>query len=93
MRPDVRGWKPVAARAPEVVATRDLGTNLFTWIVGCALVYSTLFSTGYFILGNVLRGVVLALVALFSVYVLRIQLKKSWTEEPARILEAVSAQR
>jgi Na+/proline symporter len=93
VRPDVRGWKPVAALAPEVVATRDLGTNLLTWIVGCALVYSTLFSTGYFILGNPLRGVVLALIALSSVYILRMQLKKSWKEEPANVLEAVSAQR
>src|SRR5213082_959303 len=32
VRPDVRGWKPVAALAPEVAATRDLGTNLATWI-------------------------------------------------------------
>jgi SSS family solute:Na+ symporter len=93
VRPDVRGWTPVAALAPEVVATRDLGTNLLTWIVGCALVYSTLFSTGYFILGNPLRGVVLALIALSSVYILRKQLKKSWKEEPASVLEAVSAQR
>src|SRR3989440_5779710 len=93
VRPDVRGWKPVAALAPEVAATRDLGTNLTTWIVGCTLVYSTLFSTGYFILGNPARGVVLAVIALCSVYILRMQLKKSWKEEPARILEAVSAQR
>jgi hypothetical protein len=83
----------VAALAPEVVVTRDLGTNLLTWIVGCALVYSTLFSTGYFILGNALHGVVLALIALSSVYILRMQLKKSWKEEPANVLEAVSAQR
>ena len=93
VRPDVRGWKPVAAFAPEIVATRDLGTNLVTWIVGCALVYSTLFSTGYFILGHALRGIVLALIALSSIYILRMQLKKSWQEEPATILEAVSAHR
>src|SRR5438445_110266 len=37
VRPDVRGWRPVAARAPEVAQTRDLGRNLLSWVLGCAM--------------------------------------------------------
>jgi SSS family solute:Na+ symporter len=46
VRPDVRGWKPVAAMAPEVKQTRDLGRNLVAWVLGCAMVYFALFGTG-----------------------------------------------
>jgi solute:Na+ symporter, SSS family len=50
-RPDVRGWKPVARLVPELAATRDLGRNLVSWILGCGMVYAALFGTGWLILG------------------------------------------
>ena len=46
VRPDVRGWKPVAALTPEVDPTRDLGRNLIAWILGCGMVYLALFGMG-----------------------------------------------
>jgi SSS family solute:Na+ symporter len=46
VRPDVRGWKPVALLAPEIMPTRDLGRNLIAWVLGCAMVYLALFGTG-----------------------------------------------
>jgi len=46
VRPDVRGWKPVADRAPEVVPTYDLGRNFLHSIVGCAMIYCALFGIG-----------------------------------------------
>jgi solute:Na+ symporter, SSS family len=46
VRPDVRGWKPVAERAPEVEPTHDLGTNFLHSIVGCAMIYCALFGIG-----------------------------------------------
>ena len=46
VRPDVRGWKPVAALTPEVNPTRDLGRNLIAWILGCGMVYLALFGMG-----------------------------------------------
>jgi SSS family solute:Na+ symporter len=93
VRPDVRGWRPVAATVPDVPATRDLGTNLVTWIFGCTLVYATLFSTGYLIMGEIMRGIILALIAVLSAFVLRAKLAKSWSAattiaKPA--MEAVS---
>jgi len=50
VRPDVRGWKPVAQLAPEVKETRDLGRNLMAWILGCGMVYLALFGLGKLIM-------------------------------------------
>jgi Na+/proline symporter len=56
VRPHVSGWLPVAKLAPDVVATRDLGRNLGSWILGCAMVYSALFGGGWLLLGSHARG-------------------------------------
>src|SRR5947209_20627171 len=37
VRPDVRGWRPVAALASDVAPTRDLGANLIAWLLGCGM--------------------------------------------------------
>ncbi len=46
VRPDVRGWKRIAALVPGLPAYRDLGHNLMAWALGCAMVYMCLFGTG-----------------------------------------------
>jgi solute:Na+ symporter, SSS family len=91
VRPDVRGWRPIAATAPEVPATRDLGANLVAWIFGCTLVYATLFSTGYLIMGEIIRGIILAIIAILSAFVLRRQLTKSWSAAPPAAKPAMEA--
>ena len=42
VRPHVTGWAPMARLAPDVPPTRDLGRNLLSWVLGCAMVYSAL---------------------------------------------------
>jgi Na+/proline symporter len=59
VRPDVRGWTRVAALAPDVPATRDLGGNLVDWALGCTMVYLALFGTGKTLLGQPAVGLVL----------------------------------
>jgi SSS family solute:Na+ symporter len=59
VHPDVRGWKPVAKLVSDVAPTRDLGRNLLSWFLGCAMVYLALFGIGKFVLGNHLYGLVL----------------------------------
>jgi len=66
VRPDVAGWKRVAALAPDVPATHDLGRNLLAWVLGCAMVYATLFAIGEFCFGRIARGVVLFALAAVS---------------------------
>jgi len=50
VRPDVRGWRQVAAQAPELAPHRDLGSNLVAWAIGCAMIYLCLFGAGKMLL-------------------------------------------
>ncbi|PYX99075.1 MAG: hypothetical protein DMG63_10070 [Acidobacteria bacterium] len=81
VRPDVRGWKHVAAIAKDVKPTRDLGRNLALWLLGCAMVYSFLFGAGYAILGQPTRGTVLLAIGIVCLLLLLKQLR-SFVEEP-----------
>src|SRR5262249_41352879 len=46
VRPDVRGWGPIAALEPQIKQTRDVGRNLVAWVLGCLMVYLALFGLG-----------------------------------------------
>jgi Na+/proline symporter len=59
VRPHVTGWQRIAALAPEVPQTRDLGRNLLAWVLGCAMVYAALFGVGKLCFGQIGAGTVL----------------------------------
>jgi Na+/proline symporter len=63
VRPDVTGWNAIAALAPEVPRTHDIGRNLWCWILGCVMVYSALFGVGKLLLHHAPLGIFLVLVA------------------------------
>lgn len=63
VRPDVTGWNAIAALAPEVPRTRDIGRNLWCWILGCVMVYSALFGVGKLLLHHWPLGIFLVLVS------------------------------
>jgi SSS family solute:Na+ symporter len=83
VRPDVRGWKHIAAIVKEVKPTRDLGRNLGLWVLGCSMVYSFLFGSGYAILGQSLKGTLLLVIGVVCLVVLLQQLR-SFVAEPER---------
>jgi solute:Na+ symporter, SSS family len=56
VRPYIGGWRPVARLAPDIAPTRDLGRNLLSWVLGCAMVYLALFGSGKLLLGNFWSG-------------------------------------
>jgi len=56
VRPHVTGWGRIAALAPELPQTRDLGRNLLAWVLGCAMVYATLFGVGTLCFGQIGTG-------------------------------------
>ena len=66
VRPDVRGWGPVARASRVEEATRDLGTNLLSWLIGCVFVYTALFSIGQLCFGRMGPGLFLGLVCAAS---------------------------
>ncbi len=59
VRPDVRGWRQIAAQVPDVSPMRDLGRNLTAWLLGCAMIYLCLFGTGKLLLHSPASGLVL----------------------------------
>jgi solute:Na+ symporter, SSS family len=59
VRPHVTGWLPVARLTPDLTPTRDLATNLVSWVLGCAMVYLALFGTGRLLLGPLWEGFLL----------------------------------
>jgi solute:Na+ symporter, SSS family len=63
VRPQITGWKPVAQLAGDEPVTRDLGRNLLSWMVGCVLVYSTLFAIGELCFGRYQAGGILGAIA------------------------------
>jgi SSS family solute:Na+ symporter len=68
VRPDATGWKHVAALAPEVPPTRDNWYNLMDWLLGCLMIYMTLFGIGKLVLGSPGVGLIFLLVAAASGY-------------------------
>jgi hypothetical protein len=59
VRPDVRGWKRVAAQVSEIAEYRDVGRNLGAWGLGCAMIYMCLFGTGKLLLHQPAVGILL----------------------------------
>ena len=57
VRPQITGWKPIAAIASEVPQSRDLGQNLLSWVLGCIMVYMALFGLGHVLLGPFWEGI------------------------------------
>ncbi len=75
VRPDVRGWRPIARRIESsgkefVAPTRDLGRNLTAWLLGCAMVYLCLFGTGKLLLRQPVQGAVLLALSAVSAFAL-----------------------
>jgi Na+/proline symporter len=64
VRPDVSGWKPIAALAKDESPTKDLGRNLVDWIIGCAMVYAALFGVGKFCILEFWQGSLFAAVSI-----------------------------
>jgi solute:Na+ symporter, SSS family len=59
VRPTVHGWRHIAMLAPEIKPVRDLAANTFDWIIGCALIYCSMFSIGELVLQQWLLGLIL----------------------------------
>jgi SSS family solute:Na+ symporter len=63
VRPHGRGWAPVAAAVGLPAASGSLGGELLNALLGCVLIYASLFGVGEILLGSAARGAVLLIVA------------------------------
>jgi hypothetical protein len=50
IHPGGPGWRPLAARNPDVTPDVGLGALALDWLAGVVLVYSTLFGVGYWLM-------------------------------------------
>lgn len=89
VRPAGRGWDPVLARAKaegeQITPARDgeLSLEILCMVVGTFAVYFALFSTGYWIYGQVTAAIILtALAVVTSVYLFRLWGRLKTSAEP-----------
>ncbi|HEY7089391.1 MAG TPA: sodium:solute symporter family protein [Tepidisphaeraceae bacterium] len=85
VRPGGPGWGPVAPAAGIVSAeSESLGIQFVNWILGCVLIYSTLFAIGNFCFKDWLPGVGFAVVSLISGAIIWRNLSRvTWKAVPA----------
>ena len=68
VQPTVHGWKRIALMAPEITPVKDFAANAFDWVMGCTLVYCSLFGIGELVLQEWLAGLALLAAAAVSGY-------------------------
>jgi len=56
VRPSASLWGPIAKQASDVVPVHDGIANLRDWVLGCLMVYMTLFGVGKLLFGEVGLG-------------------------------------
>lgn len=79
-RPSLWGWRPIAAKAPDVKPTRDGIWNFVDWIAGCVLIYSALFGVGKIIFGETALGLAMLALAIVAGYVIYWDLnRRGWS--------------
>lgn len=79
-RPSLWGWRPIAAKAPDVKPTRDGIWNFVDWISGCVLIYSALFGVGKIIFGDATTGVLMLILAAAAGYIIYWDLnRRGWS--------------
>jgi solute:Na+ symporter, SSS family len=89
VRPDVRGWGPIAALEPQVRPVRDLGRNLIAWVLGCGMVYLALFGLGKLIMKQPGFGALLMVGSAACAWILyKEQSARGWGAEHADNLPA-----
>jgi Na+/proline symporter len=51
-------WQPIAEKANTQFVSESFQSLIVKWVCGVSMVYSFLFATGYFILGNIMYGII-----------------------------------
>lgn len=79
VRPSAKFWKPIAQKAPEIQPVKDGIAKLYTWFLGCVMIYTTLFGFGKIIFEEYSIGCLLLFAAGLSFYFIYWDLsKRGW---------------
>jgi SSS family solute:Na+ symporter len=82
VRPAGPGWRSIRDAAALEASPDSLPQALLGWILGCLLVYSALFGTGYLIYGNASAGTLCFTIAAGSAIVLGLLLSHMLRQHP-----------
>jgi Na+/proline symporter len=63
VQPEAAGWQPMVAAAPDVPQTHEVKRDLVSWMLGCVMVYATLFGTGKVLFAQYEKGGILLVIA------------------------------
>jgi Na+/proline symporter len=85
VRPPGPGWKPIRAMmdSEDARPTESLAEQFANWLLGCVLVYSSLFGIGYLIFKDWAWGAGLSLAAVLSAILISRNLTKATARERA----------
>lgn len=81
VHPGGPGWDVIAKHHPDVEPDQHMGTQIVNWIVGCLMVYTTLFGVGYILFGQLLAGLGCLAAAGLAAAILYINLKRHGFEK------------
>jgi SSS family solute:Na+ symporter len=84
VRPGGPGWEPIKAAAGSLDApTESLGMQFYNWILGCTLIYATLFGIGKIIFKEWPAGLAFIAVAVVAGALISLNLARAdWDEPP-----------
>jgi Na+/proline symporter len=68
VRPHGGGWEPIRRAANVSPAPGSLGRDLLNALIGCVMIYASLFGVGEILLRSVARGLMLLVVAAIAAY-------------------------
>jgi Na+/proline symporter len=84
VRPAGLGWRPIAVLAPDVKPSESLAEQFLNWVLGCILIYSTLFGIGKLIFKAWTEGLAyMAAAVITSVLISRNLSAARWSESSA----------
>jgi hypothetical protein len=83
VRPAGPGWRPIAAVAKDVQPVESLAAQFINWILGCVLIYTTLFAIGKLIFKDWLEGFAYTAVALVAAILISRNLSSVRWREPS----------
>ena len=85
VQPDGPGWKRVAAKSGLVRdnAHAGLAIQLANWVLGCALIYASLFGIGKLVFKEWLSGFIYVFVAIITAALISWNLSRVSWKEPA----------
>jgi hypothetical protein len=83
VRPAGPGWTPIADAAGHVAPSESLAAQFFNWILGCILIYTTLFAIGKLIFQEWYEGLAFTAAAMVAATLISRNLSESRWVEPA----------